>query len=162
MILWYVTRFYIMATRLAKLVAAIPWDEISIVAAFSMDLVTVPSQSTSEMLRESQTCFNLNSTSTSIHDIHLHPCPWYPCTTPPRSHRRRSACIQTWPYQEGMASKGSQFLYEGMGRVWDWDGEARVPPRHSKPASSWQSEEQPSCKANDQSSRYQKGWRKRW
>jgi hypothetical protein len=31
------------ATRLAKLVAAIPGDEISIVAAFSVDLVTVAS-----------------------------------------------------------------------------------------------------------------------
>lgn len=54
MILRYFTRLYVIsheschtayavATRLAKLVAAIPGDEISIVAAFSVDLVTVAS-----------------------------------------------------------------------------------------------------------------------
>ena len=103
MILRYFTRLYVIsqeschtayavATRLAKLVAAIPGDEISIVAAFSVDLVTVASlwknssppalqpslhnlhspkmSQTSEMLRESLRCFHLNSNSDSIHLIH--------------------------------------------------------------------------------------------
>lgn len=92
----------------------------------------------SEMLRESLRCFHLNSTSDSIHLIHA------------RFHLEAIATDRlafrpdhTRRVKHPKAANFHKFS------VWDRDGEAKVPPRHSKPASSWQSEEQPSCEQSE-------------